>query len=163
MQAAAYGDLDFVRRIIADGIIDSNYLEDVFPGGATCAAHQNHLSVVKWFLSFASEECDPSLVMFAAAGNGHIEVVRWLFDRYSRLRNVDLFHEDDLDCFRHPGDDLDLRPKTAIDLAVCHGHLGIVQYLYEADAMARKKSEGRHGVILSTVKVYDSSYGWCSC
>ncbi|GMF09890.1 unnamed protein product [Phytophthora lilii] len=136
-RAARFGDFDFVKWLAAKYTtrIDVQYWVHALEN----ASERAHLSIVEWILSNVDgvvRANGPSEAMFAAAENGKVDVVQWLYKQYAGKLNVDLFQElvvlDDSGEEEILSDD-DLVPITAMDAAAKNGHLGVLQFLNDID------------------------------
>ncbi|KAK1944313.1 putative ankyrin repeat protein [Phytophthora citrophthora] len=96
------------------------------------AAEAGDISFLEWFLVH-NQPNFPSEAMFAAAGAGQLEVVKYLYEEYYDDPNVELFREGDVILPRQVREDNFFRPSTTMDVAARNGHLHVLQFLQEIE------------------------------
>lgn len=142
--AAMVGDLDLVQWLLGGQATRSRPdLQCIFQGAVQAASNAD---VVLWLLdrmNMLGLDFGPANAMFAAARNGRLEMVQWLYKRYGRDQTTDLFR-DQADEFS--SNDAELHPLTVFDAAAESGSLDIIKFLHRINLPSRCKKRKHDGV-----------------
>ncbi|KAG7386832.1 hypothetical protein PHYPSEUDO_015230 [Phytophthora pseudosyringae] len=105
--------------------------------GAKAASEKGCLEMLQWHLKRLRDVIDLSEVMFLAAENGRLEVVKWLRTEYATKPSVDLFQGTS----SHFGASA---CAFAMDAAAGQGHLDVLQFLHELCISLQTQRKAEH-------------------
>jgi hypothetical protein len=110
--AAEAGDLPFMRWLMTHQLSFPQY---VYPLVLRGACEHGHIQVIRCLLTRMEElglPNEPAAMICPAAGNGHLALVKWIYDRYGRNDQANIFEVEE--------------DPTAVEAAAQNGHLEVI-------------------------------------